>query len=1678
MTKLLSGRVKKVKSANVRASRYDFIGLSETEPDLGVPVANGYILAANTDGTRYWATVAAGLSLDTFSTSNLKEGSNLYYTNARVISGVSTGLISNLSVSGNIIVGNVISAGGVGGSIVGANLVQSTYIETTQVTVTGNIIAGNVISAGGVGGSIVGANLIQTNYLQANTGTFTGNIIAGNIISAGGVGGSIVGANLVQTVYIQANIWQGLYTPNVIEDAASNVIYYTNSRVYSNVIQLLNSLGLGGGLGQITLTTDKVNETSNLYYTNTRVIAAVSNATISNLTIAGNIFAGNALFNGDIGAITVGANLLNSVYLTTTQATVTGNIIAGNVISAGGVGGSIVGANLIQTNYLQANTGTFTGNIIAGNIISAGGVGGSIVGANLVQTNYLQTNILIVQGVDVTQTLLTSNVVSQTSISNVLIANTIIANIWQGIYTANVLETSSNLYFTNTRVYDNVIRILNSLNLNGQLTTANVNELGNLYYTNSRVISAVVGTTLSNLTVSGNIVVGNVISASGVGGSILGANLVQTNYIQANVWQGIYTANVAESASNLYYTNARVYANVQPLLTLKANVVDLTTANVIESASNLYYTNSRVYANVIPLLTLKANVIDLTTANVVESASNLYYTNARVYANVQPLLNLKANVSDLTTSNVFESASNLYYTNARVLAAVANATISNLTIFGNVNVGGNVVANTIVATVWRGLYTGNIIESGNTDSGNVFFSNARARNAISAGDGTIIYDPIAGTIKASTTGTATINATIDGLTTGNVAEKASSGNLYYTNARVYSNVIELLSSLGISTGGGSLNTDQIKESTVPTSSNLYYSNARARTAITGGTGVSYSNTTGIISIGQNVSTTANVQFNNLRVDGNATFYGNASFYGNVTTYASNNLSISDNMIYLNSGSSTSNPDLGFAGNYNDGSYKHAGFFRDATDSTWKVFDSYTPEPDASQFIDTAHASFKLANLSANIITASGYFVGNGALLTNLVLPAGTLNSVTGNLNVSGNIIANGLIIQGTDVTQTLLTGNVVSQSSSSNVLTANSVTVTGNVTVGGNVNSNVVRSNTLIIAGNASVTGNVIANTFYGDGSKLTGIITTVNNVNGNLTVTGNVIANATVIANAFITTGNVTAGNVIANTFVIGGGVGGSLTGANLLQATYISGNIWQGIYTANVLESAANLYFTNARVYANVIPLLNLKANIVDLTTANVSESASNLYYTNARVYANVFPLLSTKANVVDLTTANVFESASNLYYTNARVIAAVANATISNISISGNANISGNVNGTYFVGNGYLLTGLVVNNVNGNLTVTGNVIANATVIANAFITTGNITASNINAGRIFSNTWAGLYTANVIESSSNLFYTNTRVYSNIIQLLPTLAGQNITIEANGQIRANITSSLQGNLTVVGNIIANGLVIQGQDVTQTLLTGNLIAQSSTSNVLFANSITVLGNAVINGNIISNNYIYANGIIINGTDITATARFGNLFANSATVSGNLIVGGNVISNNYLIANGLIINGSEFITGASQNLTLTARNITANVVTANAIVSNIWTGLYTTNVIETGNVLYFTNTRAVSAFSAGAGINLYANGLIEGGVLSLSDSQYFTSASFIYNGGITNVSMSASVTDSRRIIVSVDGLVQIPTVDYYVLGTALSFTSNISLNSVIEVKYFGNEAISALSFNPFLFASL
>lgn len=105
------------------------------------------------------------------------------------------------------------------------------------------------------------------------------------------------------------------------------------------------------------------------------------------------------------------------------------------------------------------------------------------------------------------------------------------------------------------------------------------------------------------------------------------------------------------------------------------------------------------------------------------------------------------------------------------------------------------------------------------------------------------------------------------------------------------------------------------------------------------------------------------------ISGNLEVQGNLIVSGNVTQISANNLSIEDNMIYLNEGANANAyPDLGIVAAYDDGTYQHTGIFRDATDGYWTVFDNYTLEPSDSIFIDTSHASYRIGNFRANIAT--------------------------------------------------------------------------------------------------------------------------------------------------------------------------------------------------------------------------------------------------------------------------------------------------------------------------------------------------------------------------------------------------------------------------------------------------------------------------------------------------------------------------------------------------------------------------------------------------------------------------------------------------------------------------------------------------------------------------------------
>ena len=123
------------------------------------------------------------------------------------------------------------------------------------------------------------------------------------------------------------------------------------------------------------------------------------------------------------------------------------------------------------------------------------------------------------------------------------------------------------------------------------------------------------------------------------------------------------------------------------------------------------------------------------------------------------------------------------------------------------------------------------------------------------------------------------------------------------------------------------------------------------------------------------------------IGGSANIAGDLIIQGNTVTLNTQSFDIEDSIIYLNANNTVTNPDIGLAANYNDGTYKHTGIFRDASEDRWKVFKGYTPEP--THPIDTANASFQLSDFEA------ATFFGSASYIT-----TETANTIVANNNIS------------------------------------------------------------------------------------------------------------------------------------------------------------------------------------------------------------------------------------------------------------------------------------------------------------------------------------------------------------------------------------------------------------------------------------------------------------------------------------------------------------------------------------------------------------------------------------------------------------------------------------------------------------------------------------------------------
>ena len=143
--------------------------------------------------------------------------------------------------------------------------------------------------------------------------------------------------------------------------------------------------------------------------------------------------------------------------------------------------------------------------------------------------------------------------------------------------------------------------------------------------------------------------------------------------------------------------------------------------------------------------------------------------------------------------------------------------------------------------------------------------------------------------------------------------------------------------------------------------------------------------------------TQNVHSTTGYFDGSVQIAGDLFVTGNVTTTNVASVVVSDPMIYLAGNNYTSDlVDIGFAANYNDGTNRHTGLFRDASDGgLYKLFYNLTQELSGNNLVDVADASYRIATLNA--------FLSSSGLSTNSSTVAITANS-TVNVAITANTL--------------------------------------------------------------------------------------------------------------------------------------------------------------------------------------------------------------------------------------------------------------------------------------------------------------------------------------------------------------------------------------------------------------------------------------------------------------------------------------------------------------------------------------------------------------------------------------------------------------------------------------------------------------------------------------------------
>lgn len=507
----------------------------------------------------------------------------------------------------------------------------------------------------------------------------------------------------------------------------------TRARDFSRIIAD-GSIGAGSNLNIADilplLTTANVVETANLYFTNLRVFSNVELASINILSDVdtesnppvegqaliwdGNVWAPSSVVsNVDLAGFTTDDLAEGNVNLYFTNARSRASISPANPTIIYDPNTGLISANLTAVAASANTTDTLPEGFVNLYFTNARAHANLKLASindlfDVEVTDVLNDQVLIYNGN--TNQWISSNTVLNAAFAET--ANTV-ANLGN-FTTDDIPEGANNLYYTNLRVETFVsnlsINVFSDVNLTDNLENESLLKWNGTEWVPSRLVDFdFANVAFANVQI-------DFVERSNI------ANIALTAVLAANAIFADYAANAdyavfAETANTVLFSSASGAANTV------ASIDNFTTDDLREGVSNLYYTNSRVYSNIeltsinvhsdvyITNVTVGAvlrwdgsawvantDVASATSAGFAERSNIANIALFSEFAVVADTANVVGSIGNFTTDDLPEGANNFYYSNAKIATDIQailtgqDLVLDDLILRGDLTVQGNTAA--------------------------------------------------------------------------------------------------------------------------------------------------------------------------------------------------------------------------------------------------------------------------------------------------------------------------------------------------------------------------------------------------------------------------------------------------------------------------------------------------------------------------------------------------------------------------------------------------------------------------------------------------------------------------------------------------------------------------------------------------------------------------------------------------------------------------------------------------------------------------------------------------------------------------------------------------------------------------------------------------------------------------